>query len=78
MPRRRFLLKSTLSNTLFNNFKSAYQSYSLYHEGEPPFVYVDHTGNMKLLTSVVENGEGDDEVFAVSVAEDGWMEFLSF
>jgi hypothetical protein len=32
---------------------------------------------VKLVTDFVNNEE-DEEIFAVSVAEDGWMEFLAF
>ncbi len=78
MARRSFLLKSTLSASLFDEFSSSYQTYnpSLDHT-DKPFVYVDPLGNIKLLTNMVTDNESDDGIFAVSVAEDGWMEYLA-
>tara|TARA_Y100000780_G_scaffold232593_1_gene268231 strand:+ start:86942 stop:87169 length:228 start_codon:yes stop_codon:yes gene_type:complete len=72
------LLKSSLSDNLFQSFVSSYQniprsSYS----SDIPFVFVDTEGGVKLLTNVVENDDRNDGVFAVSMAEDGWMEFLA-
>ena len=72
------MLKSSLSETMFNQFASTYQAYT--DESAPtenPFVFVDHEGNVKLLTSVVEDDGSVEGIFAVSVAEDGWMEFLA-
>jgi len=44
-----------------------------------PFVYVDTEGGIKLVTDVVDSsGGGDNEIFALSVANDGFMEFLAF
>lgn len=71
------LLKSTLSESMFNQFTSTYQAYTQEKPTENPFVYVDHEGNVKLLTSVVEDDGSVEGIFAVSVAEDGWMEFLA-
>jgi hypothetical protein len=78
MARRSFLLKSTLSASLFDEFSSSYQTYnpSLDHL-EKPFVYVDPLGNIKLLTNMVSDNESADGIFAVSIAEDGWMEYLA-
>ena len=41
-----------------------------------PFVYVD-SSSIKLVTGVVEE-EGPDGIFALSLAEDGFVEMLSF
>jgi hypothetical protein len=72
------LLKSGISSTLFNDFVSSYQSYkSLKQTSQSPFVFVGEQGEVKLVTDFVNNEE-DEEIFAVSVAEDGWMEFLAF
>ena len=65
------------SNTLFNQFSSNYQKISPSHQIHDPFVYVDNDGNVKLLTNVLESDLGEDGIFAVSVAQDGWMEFLA-
>lgn len=77
MPRRSFLLKSSLSEALFNHFKSSYQSLKNIDDQQRPFVYVDQDGVVKLLTSVFADDEGEDGIFAVSMAEDGYMEFLA-
>ena len=72
------MLKSGISSTLFNDFVSSYQSYqSAVKNSHSPFVFVGEQGEVKLVTDIVDNNE-DDEIFAVSVAEDGWMEFLAF
>jgi hypothetical protein len=71
------LLKSALSASLFDQFSSSYQVYEDTPQPHSPFVYVDTEGNVKLLTSVVEDDGSTDGIFAVSMAEDGWMEFLA-
>ena len=71
------MLKSSLSHSLFNQFTSSYQAYSQNNKSHNPFVYVDTNGNVKLLTSVVEDDGTQDGIFAVSIAEDGWVEFLA-
>jgi hypothetical protein len=68
------LLKSSISSSLFSKFSSGYQSYS---RDQKAFVYVDPEGNVKLVTDVVKDNGCDDGIFAVSMAEDGWMEFLA-
>lgn len=77
MPRRSFLLKSSLSNHLFDHFTASYQTLPDIDEQQRPFVYVDHEGVVKLLTNVVGSDTDSDGIFAVSVAEDGYMEFLA-
>lgn len=41
-----------------------------------PFVYVDSAG-VKLVTNVVDEKDAPDGVFALSMAQDGWMEMLT-
>jgi hypothetical protein len=83
MPRRSFLLKSSLSNQLFDHFTASYQSLpdsvSDYENDvlATPYVYVDHDGVVKLLTNIVDDNSNADGIFAVSVAGDGLMEFLA-
>ena len=78
MARRSFLLKSALSATLFDEFSSSYQSYNPSETSESkPFVYVDTEGNIKLLTDMVDDDGSEEGIFAVSMAEDGWMEYLA-
>lgn len=43
-----------------------------------PFVYVNCDGNVKLITNVIDSIGGEDEIFALSIAEDGFVEFLAF
>lgn len=71
------MLKSSLSNTIFNHFSSNYQQLNNEKNSSQPFVYVDPNGSVKFLTSIVEEGSEESDIFAVSVAEDGWMEFLA-
>ena len=72
------MLKSSLSNTIFNHFSSNYQQLEKTKQhSSQPFVYVDPNGSVKFLTNIVEDGSDESDIFAVSVAEDGWMEFLA-
>ena len=71
------MLKSSIAASVFNDFSSNYQIYSETKSQSSPFVYVDPEGSIKLLTNVVEDDGTNDGIFAVSVAEDGWMEFLA-
>ncbi len=78
MARRSCLLKSAISATLFDEFSSSYQSYNPSQESaSTPFVYVDPNGNIKLLTDMVLDNGSEDGIFAISMAEDGWMEYLA-
>lgn len=70
--------KSTKTETLVNQFASSYQTIPALDPSQKPFVYVDHDGNVKLLTDMVDGQKNKDGIFAVSVANDGWMEFLAF
>ena len=38
----------------------------------------NHDGSIKLVTNVVDSLGGEDEIFALSIAEDGFVEFLAF
>ena len=51
---------------------------TLIHFIPHPFVYVDTDGAMKLVTNVVDSMGGENEIFALSMANDGFMEFLAF
>jgi hypothetical protein len=73
------LYKAPLTATVFKDFSSCYQHFSSQKSKHPqdPFVYVDAAG-VKLVTSVVEeSGQGCDGIFALSVAQDGWVEMLA-
>lgn len=76
-------LVSTISATLFDDFSSSYQSYKSTYSSTSdtseakPFVYVDTQGNVKLLTDIVDDDGFEEGIFAVSMAEDGWMEYLA-
>jgi hypothetical protein len=73
------LYKAPLTATVFKDFSACYQHFASQKSASPdqPFVYVDSSG-VKLVTNVVdENGAAQDGVFALSVAEDGWVEMLA-
>ena len=74
------ILKSNLSNMLYDEFLSSYQTCIKSEDSQnaKPFVYVNTDGTMRLLTDVVNSLGGEDEIFAVSVANDGFVEFLAF
>lgn len=73
------LYKTPLTATVFKDFSSFYQQiHSPMTADNSPnsaFVYVDAYG-IKLVTGVVE--EQNDGIFAISMAEDGLVEMLSF
>ncbi|MBL7665496.1 MAG: hypothetical protein JNM93_10220 [Bacteriovoracaceae bacterium] len=72
------LFKSGVTASLYKSFISSYQSFDTQKsQSTKPFVYVDQSA-VKLITDVLGKHNVDDEgVFAVSVAEDGWVEFLA-
>lgn len=73
------ILKSNLSNLLYDEFLSSYQTCTNQNShSDKPFVYVNTDGSMRLVTDVVDSIGGDDEIFALSVANDGFVEFLAF
>jgi hypothetical protein len=64
---------------VFKDFSSCYQHFTSQKSKNPdqPFVYVDSFG-MKLITNVVDELEpGDDGVFALSMAQDGFVQMLA-
>jgi hypothetical protein len=74
------LYKTPLTATVFKDFSSCYQHFTSQQPKSPdePFVYVDHS-SVKLVTSVVDDlGESTHGIFALSMAQDGWVEMLSF
>ena len=75
------MYKAPLTATVVDDFISSFQTLhrsTSPHDPSVPFVYVDQNG-VKLVTNVVdEKSENSDGVFALSVAEDGWMEMLAF
>jgi hypothetical protein len=73
------LYKAPLTATVFKDFSSCYQHFTSSRTQNPdqPFVYVDAYG-VRLVTNVVGDlDSAPDGVFALSVAEDGWMEMLA-
>ncbi len=72
------MFKSGVTRSVYYSFVDSFQSFgSQKSDLEKPYVYVDSNG-IKLITDVVnEYNENASEIFAVSVAEDGWMEFLA-
>jgi hypothetical protein len=73
------LYKTHLTATVFKDFSSCYQHFTSQKSKNPdqPFVYVDSSG-VKLITNVVEDFNlSNDGVFALSMAQDGFVEMLS-
>ena len=70
------LYKTHLTATVFKDFSSCYQHLnSTKNSHANPFVYVDATG-VKLVTDVIDDESGEG-IFALSVAQDGWVEMLA-
>ncbi|HXH73988.1 MAG TPA: hypothetical protein VNJ08_03435 [Bacteriovoracaceae bacterium] len=72
------MYKAPLTATVFKDFSSCYQHFTSQASSEhsQPFVYVDSTG-VKLVTGIVDEQEAPYGVFALSMAQDGWMEMLA-
>ncbi|MFP5458263.1 MAG: hypothetical protein ACLGG7_05970 [Bacteriovoracia bacterium] len=74
------MFKAPLTAFVVANFLSTYQSLekpSIANLPSEPFVYVDSYG-VKLVTNVVDGEKAEqDGVFALSIAEDGWVEMLA-
>ena len=73
------MYKAPLTATVFKDFSSCYQHLSSYSSknSDDPFVYVDSFG-VKLVTGVVEERSmTSDGVFALSMADDGFVEMLA-
>ncbi len=72
------MYKTPLTATVFKDFSSCYQHFTSQKSSnsEQPFVYVDAQG-VKLVTNVVDESAKDDDIFALSMAEDGWMQTLA-
>ena len=73
------MYKTHLTATVFKDFSSCYQHFTSQKSKNPdqPFVYVDSYG-VKLITNVVdEDYRGDDGVFALSMAQDGFVQMLT-
>ncbi len=62
---------------MFSDFVSNYQTCPTEFSINTPFVFVTPEGDFKLITNVVNSIGSDEEIFALSVAEDGFMEFLA-
>ena len=73
------LYKTHLTATVFKDFSSCYQHFTSQKAKSPDeaFVYVDADG-VKLLTGVVDDlNAASDGIFALSVAQDGFVEMLT-
>ena len=72
------LFISSTTKKSFEDFLSNYQTMSTQPQAHSqPFVFVD-TNEIKLVTSLVDELDtAEDSIFAVSMAEDGWMELLA-
>ena len=73
------MYKTHLTATVFKDFSSCYQHFTSQKSKTPDqaFVYVDASG-VKLLTSVVDDlNAATDGIFALSLAQDGFVEMLT-
>ena len=74
------MYKAPLTASVFKDFSSCYQHFtskSSSIESDQPFVYVDAQG-VKVLTSVMEGMDASPHgVFALSVAQDGFVQMLA-
>lgn len=71
------MYKTHLTATVFKDFSSCYRHLDPTSKNSPekPFVYVDASG-VKLITDVAEYSE-EEGIFAVAMAQDGFVEMLS-
>ncbi len=75
------MYKAPLTASVFKDFSSSYQHYTSQSHSDSttdqPFVYVDAQG-VKILTNLVDDQDSTPEgVFALSVAQDGWVQMLA-
>ena len=73
------LFKAPLTANVVEQFLSSFRSLQSPHltNLDQPYVYVDADG-MKLVTSIAHEGDQDERgIFALSVAQDGWVEMLA-
>ena len=74
------MFKTGLSDSLYRDFLDSYQSLSALSNDTSEsnaFVYVGDDG-FKYVTSLVDDGgDSEGDIFATSIAGDGWIEFLS-
>jgi hypothetical protein len=74
--RRKFVYKAPLTTLLVSNFISCYYGNTMTHH-HTDSVYVDHHG-VRIVTSLVEgDNRPHSEIFAMSVAGDGWIQVLA-
>ena len=72
------ILKSSLTSSVFSEFVSSYQTYQPSQSSiNQPFVYVNADADVRLVTNVLDAEGENDEILALSVAEDGFVEFLA-
>lgn len=74
------MYKAPLTASVFKDFSSCYQQFTSQSSdpsSDQAFVYVDAQG-VKVITNVVEDADSSPEgVFALSVAQDGWVQMLA-
>lgn len=75
------LYKAPLTASVFKDFSACYQHFAAQSQyastSDQPFVYVDEQG-VKIITNVVDETDSTPEgVFALSVAQDGWVQMLA-
>lgn len=73
------LFKAPLTASVVSQFLSSFRSLQSPQISslDQPYVYVDADG-VKLVTSIAHEGDQDENgIFALSVAQDGWVEMLA-
>lgn len=73
------MYKTHLTATVFKDFSACYQHFTSQQSKSPDqaFVYVDASG-VKLLTGVADDlDKASDGIFALSLAQDGFVEMLT-
>jgi len=73
------LFKAPLTASVVSQFLSSFRSLKSPQNSiiDQPYVYVDADG-VKLVTSIAEESDQEENgIFALSVAEDGWVEMLA-
>ena len=69
------MFKTGLSSSLYDEFLDSYQSLTTSPQKDHEyFVYAGEEG-IKYLATI--DGDSDGEIFATSIASDGWIEILS-
>ncbi len=70
-----YLFKTGLTRNLYHQFLESYQKASPARHSKP-FVFVDEQG-IRLVANIMEESGKGNEIVAITVIQDGFMEVLS-